>query len=149
MNALGKTTKKLQGIDDIFQSTYGAVNKRIKTGDNLFVMLHELGHAKDYEHVDTQNQETFMKSIYSNPKVNAVFEQEKATFNKEFPNAQRDHINYFIKTSDVGDGIQEAIAESNALLNTHNTDDLFSVRSHYLQQYFPKTIATLSQELNK
>lgn len=147
--ALSKNTKQLEGIDDILHSTYGAVNKRIKTGDNLFVMLHELGHAKDYGEVDVKEKETLTKSIFNNKNINEIFEKEKAQFNKAFPSAQRDHINYFIKTSDVGDGIQEAIAESNALLGTYNNDDLFSIRSQYLQQYFPQTIAQLSKELNK
>ena len=147
--ALSKNTKQLEGIDDILHSTYGAVNKRIKTGDNLFVMLHELGHAKDYGEVDVKEKETLTKSIFNNKNINEIFEKEKAQFNKAFPSAQRDHINYFIKTSDVGDGIQEAIAESNALLGTYNNDDLFSIRSQYLQQYFPRTIAQLSHELNK
>lgn len=147
--SLGKVVKHMNGIDDILHSTYGVVNKRIKTGDNLFVMLHELGHAKDYEKADFENKETFMNTIYSNPKINAVYEEEKALFNSKFPTAQREHINYFIKTSEGKDGLQEAIAESNALLGTYNSDDLFSIRSQYLQQYFPKTIAALSEELNK
>ena len=147
--ALGKTVKHLNGIDDINYSTYGATNKRIKTGDNLFVMLHELGHAKDYDKVDTKEVETLKKSIFSNPKINEVFEEEKAKFNEAFPSAQREHIGYFIKSSDEKDGLQEAIAESNALLNTYNNEDLFSIRSQYLQQYFPKTIAELSTVLDK
>lgn len=147
--ALSNTVKHLNGIDDINYSTYGATNKRIKTGDNLFVMLHELGHAKDYDQVDTKDVETLKKSIFSNPKINEVFEEEKAKFNNAFPSAQREHINYFIKTSEEKDGLQEAIAESNALLNTYNNEDLFSIRSQYLQQYFPKTIAELSTVLNK
>ena len=147
--ALSKNTKELEGIDDIVYSTYGAVNKKIKTGDNLFVMLHELGHAKDYGQVDVKEKETLTKSIYNNKKVNEIFEKEKALFNKAFPDAQRNHINYFIKESEYKDGIQEAIAESNALLSTYNNDDLFAIRAQYLQQYFPKTIATLANELSK
>ena len=147
--ALSKTVKHLNGIDDINYSTYGATNKRIKTGDNLFVMLHELGHAKDYDKVDTKDVETLKQSIFSNKKLNEVFEQEKSRFNDAFPSAQREHINYFIKTSEEKDGLQEAIAESNALLNTYNNEDLFSIRSQYLQQYFPRTIAELSTILDK
>ena len=45
--------------------------------------------------------------------------------------------------------LEEAIAESNALLSTYNNDDLFAIRAQYLQQYFPKTIATLANELSK
>ena len=147
--ALSKNAKQLEGIDDIMYSTYGAVNKRIKTGDNLFVMLHELGHAKDYGEVDVKEKETLTKSIFNNKQINEIFEKEKAQFDSAFPDAQRNHINYFIKSSDVGDGIQEAIAESNALLNTRNKEDLFAIRSHYLQQYFPRTIAELAKVLNK
>ena len=87
-------------------------------------------------------------SIFSNPKVNETFEAEKAAFNEAFPLAQRDHISYFIKTSEYKDGLQEAIAETNALLNTKNTEDLFSIRSQYLQQYFPKTIVLLAQMMD-
>ena len=147
--ALSKTVKHLNGIDDINYSTYGAVNKRIKTGDNLFVMLHELGHAKDYDEVDVKQKETLTKSIFSNKRINEVFEKEKALFNEAFPTAQREHLNYFIKTSEEKDGLQETIAETNALLNTYNNEDLFSIRSQYLQQYFPRTVAELSKVLSK
>lgn len=143
--ALGQTTENFSGIDNTNQSTYAATTRTIKSGDNLFVVLHEAGHAKDYANVDVKQKETLVNSIFSNPKVNKVFEEEKAAFNKAFPLAQRDHISYFIKTSEYKDGIQEAIAETNAILNTRNSDELFSIRSHYLQQYFPKTIAYLAQ----
>ena len=142
---LGDTTNTLTGIDNTYQSTYAATTRTIKSGDNLFTILHEAGHAKDYEHVDVKQKETLVNSIFSKPEVNEVFEKEKAAFNAAFPLAQRDHISYFIKSSEYKDGLQEAIAETNALLNTKNTEDLFSIRSHYLQQYFPKTIVLLAQ----
>lgn len=143
--ALGQTTNNFNGIEKTNQSTYSAVTRTIKSGDNLFVILHEAGHAKDYANVDVKQKETLINSIFSNPEVNKVFEEEKAAFNKAFPLAQRDHISYFIKTSEYKDGIQETIAETNALLNTRNTEELFSIRSNYLQQYFPRTIAFLAQ----
>ena len=141
---LGKNAKELVGIDNMFQSTYSAKTKTIKSGDNLFTILHEAGHAKDYANVDIKQKETLADSIFSNQNVNKVFEEEKAAFNKAFPLAQRDHISYFIKNSEYKDGLQETVAETNALINTRNTEDLFSFRSHYLQQYFPKTIAMLA-----
>lgn len=145
---LGDTTDTLTGIDNTYQSTYAATTRTIKSGDNLFTILHEAGHAKDYEHVNVKQKETLTNSIFSNPKVNETFEAEKAAFNEAFPLAQRDHISYFIKTSEYKDGLQEAIAETNALLNTKNTEDLFSIRSQYLQQYFPKTIVLLAQMMD-
>ena len=141
---LGKNTDELVGIDNMFQSTYMAKTRTINSGENLFTILHEAGHAKDYANVDVKQKETLINSIYSNPVINKVFEEEKAAFNKAFPLSQRDHISYFIKNSEHKDGLQEAVAETNALINTRNTENLFSVRSHYLQQYFPKTIALLA-----
>ncbi len=145
---LGDTTETLTGIDNTYQSTYAATTRTIKSGDNLFTILHEAGHAKDYEHVDVKQKETLANSIFSNPRVNETFEAEKAAFDEAFPLAQRDHISYFIKTSEYKDGLQEAIAETNALLNTKNTEDLFAIRSQYLQQYFPKTIVLLAQMMD-
>ena len=143
--ALNRTTDNLTGIDNIYQSTYAATTRTIKSGDNLFTVLHEAGHAKDYANVNVKDKATLVNSIFSKPEVNKVFEEEKAAFNKAFPLAQRDHISYFIKNSEHKDGLQEAIAETNALLNTRNTEDLFTIRSNYLQQYFPKTIVLLAQ----
>ena len=143
--ALNRTTDNLTGIDNIYQSTYAATTRTIKSGDNLFTVLHEAGHAKDYANVNVKDKATLVNSIFSKPEVNKVFEEEKAAFNKAFPLAQRDHISYFIKNSEYKDGLQEAIAETNALLNTRNTEDLFTIRSNYLQQYFPKTIVLLAQ----
>ena len=143
--ALNRTTDNLTGIDNIYQSTYAATTRTIKSGDNLFTVLHEAGHAKDYANVNVKDKATLVNSIFSKPEVNKVFEEEKAAFNKAFPLAQRYHISYFIKNSEHKDGLQEAIAETNALLNTRNTEDLFTIRSNYLQQYFPKTIVLLAQ----
>lgn len=146
--SMQRTTDKVIGIDNICESTFAAKTKTIKSGDNLFTILHEIGHAKDYEHVDVTNKETLMNSIYSNPEVNKVFNEEKTAFTKQFPLAQRDHISYFIKNSEYNDGLQEVIAETNALLNTRNTKDIFAIRGQYLQQYFPRTIVLLSQLLD-
>ena len=43
----------------------------------------------------------------------------------------------------------ETIAESNALLTTPKTHELLAIRSQYLQQYFPRTIALLDQKSNE
>ena len=57
-------------------------------------------------------------------------------------------IDYFInKVTHYGGelgGFKEVIAEGNALLTTPKTMDLLAIRSQYLQQYFPRTIASLS-----
>ena len=147
-----KSTKKLVGIDSPLESYYQPGDKSIHSGDQLFVILHELGHARDMRDLDVSSDEgfysTFHKTISSNPELNETFEEEKANFNKAFPDAQRDHIDYFVNTlnhygGELG-GFKEVIAEGNALLTTPKTMDLLAIRSQYLQQYFPRTIASLS-----
>ena len=70
---------------------------------------------------------------------------------KEYPEAQRSHIDYFIAHEAVKGqkdrGRKETIAETNAILNTYKANYALAMRAQYLQQYFPKTIAFLSEKL--
>ena len=72
---------------------------------------------------------------------------------KEFPTNERDHIAYFIEEEAVEGqperGREETIAETNALLNTYQSVDVIGIRTQYLQQHFPKTIAYLSEKLTQ
>ena len=154
---MAQSTKTLVGIDSPLESYYAPADKSIHSGDQLFVVLHELGHARDMRDVNLNSSlklnETIGKAIFADEKLNKTFEEEKKNFNKSFPDAQRDHIDYFINTlnhygGEVG-GLRETIAESNALLTTPKTMELLAIRSQYLQQYFPRTIAHLSETLNK
>ena len=154
---VAQSTKTLVGIDSPLESYYAPADKSIHSGDQLFVVLHELGHARDMRDVNLNSSlklnETIGKAIFADEKLNKTFEEEKKNFNKAFPDAQRDHIDYFINTlnhygGEVG-GLRETIAESNALLTTPKTMELLAIRSQYLQQYFPRTIAHLSETLNK
>ena len=88
-----------------------------------------------------------------NEKFNEIYKKEKDAFNKQFPDAQRNHIAYFIDhenhyNGEAG-GKKETIAESNALLTTPKSHDLLALRSQYLQQHFPETIAYLDGKLNE
>ena len=154
---VAQSTKTLVGIDSPLESYYSPADKSIHSSDQLFVVLHELGHARDMRDVNLNStlkfKETIGKAIFTDEKLYKTFEEEKANFNKAFPDAQRDHIDYFINTlnhygGEFG-GLRETIAESNALLTTPKTMELLAIRSQYLQQYFPKTIAHLSEALNK
>lgn len=154
---LSQSTKTLVGIDSPLESFYRPADKSIHSGDQLFVVLHELGHARDMRDMDMSSQQAYLetlgKTVFTNTKLEKTFEEEKANFNKAFPDAQRDHIDYFINTLNhyggAYGGLRETIAESNALLNTPKTMDMLAIRSQYLQQYFPKTIAHLSTLLSK
>ncbi|MBR2525735.1 hypothetical protein IKE67_04650 [bacterium] len=142
--ALKDTTKILKGMKKIDDCCFWDDTKEIDVVDDLFSVMHELGHAKD-------SKKSFGQ-ITKNPEVQEVYNKERKAFSKAFPNAQRDHINYFIDVDDhyLGDngGLSETIAEANALLNTYNGELDIAARAQYLQQYFPKTIATLANTFN-
>ena len=132
----------------------------LNVSDDPFVFLHELGHATDmtakpaeltvnkkgeaidYKLFDSlHDDETFMKT----------YAEERKNFLKEFPTNERGHIAYFIEEEAVKGqperGREETIAETNALMNTYQSVDCLAIRTQYLQQHFPKTIAYLSEKL--
>lgn len=154
---VAQTTKRLVGNKDVLESYYDPSNKEIHSGENLFVILHELGHARDYRDVDASSDEAYADTvdmaIQEDPEIQKVYDKERKAFNKAFPDTQRDHIDYFInKVTHYGGelgGLGETIAESNALLTTPKTHELLGIRSQYLQHYFPETIAKLSQKLSE
>ena len=96
---------------------------------------------------------TVKNAIFEDEKFNKIYAKEKSAFNKKFPDAQRNHIEYFInhETHYNGEkgGVRETIAESNALLTTAKSHEILAMRSQYLQQHFPETIAYLDKKLNE
>ena len=154
---LAQSTRSLVGMNDVLESYYDPGDKSIHSGSNLFVIMHELGHARDFRDVDGSSDEAYADtldmSISEDPEVQKVYNKEREAFNKAFPDTQRDHIDYFInKATHYGGelgGLGETIAESNALLTTPKTHELLAIRSQYLQQYFPRTIALLDQKSNE
>jgi len=152
---LKKNVNELEGTTSVLSShsRTGKDKRTIFTGDNLFVILHELGHAVDMKDVDMNNLEnTIENAIFEDKKFNEIYAKEKDAFNKAFPDAQRNHIAYFINhethyNGEIG-GRKETIAESNALLTTAKTHEVLAMRSQYLQQHFPETIAYLDGKLN-
>ena len=77
---------------------------------------------------------------------------EKSAFLKAFPDVQQDYISYFINGIESCGGIDrapaEVVAETNAFFSTDFTVDRLSSRAHYLQKYFPRTIAQGAKLLN-
>ena len=152
---LKKNVSELEGTTEVLRSysQTGKDKRTIHTGDNLFVILHELGHAVDMKDVDMNNlQYTVQNAIFEDREFNEIYAREKAAFNKAFPDTQRNHIAYFINhethyNGEIG-GRKETIAESNALLTTAKTHEVLAMRSQYLQQHFPETIAYLHGKLN-
>ena len=110
----------------------------------LIVLLTKMYHRKI-------NLPMNRKIISFYKKINQIYEKEKKAFNKAYPDAQRNHIAYFINhethyNGEIG-GKKETIAESNALLTTAKTHEVLGIRSQYLQQNFPETIAYLDKKL--
>lgn len=151
--ALSKTTDNLVGIDSVIKSYYDPKNHSINSGDDMFVVLHEEGHAKDFQTLSMWDSSSIQTLISRNKDLKTIFESETKAFNQAFPDAQREHVDYFINTlSHYGGpsgGIQETVAESNAILETPRSNELLGLRSQYLQQYFPRTIAKLNELLSE
>ena len=142
---LKDTTNILKGMKKMDDCCYWPDKKEIDVVDDLYSVLHELGHAKDFKNGD--------HDITASKDVREVYDKERAAFNKAFPNAQRDHINYFIDVNEhysgPRGGLEETVAESNALLNSYNGELDIAARAQYMQQYFPKTIAKIAEHLYK
>lgn len=132
----------------------------LAVSDDPFVFLHELGHATDVggrpfslkTDEETGKLGTFVEGALQNDKdFKEIYENERQNFLKEFPTNEREHINYFIADEAVPGspkrGKIETIAETNALLNTYQTTGVIGIRTQYLQQHFPRTIAYLSEKL--
>ncbi len=151
--AISKTTDKLVGIDTVIKSYYSPKDREIHSGDNAFVVLHEEGHAKDSQVLNFDDMSTFDKMISQDKDFQRIYNEEKASFTEAFPDAQREHIDYFINTvthyGGYFGGMKETVAESNAILETPRSHELLGLRTQYLQQYFPRTIAHLNTLLQE
>ena len=153
---LGETIDFLETINDSLDSFYNGGCRSITTGPDEFLFLHELGHARDYRDVDsvtTSDAESMKNAINNDKEVNKIFEEEKAAFFKAYPDTQREHVDYFMNILDhcggESGGLCETIAESNALLSEGKSYEPLAIRSQYLQQNFPRTIAILESKLSK
>lgn len=153
---LGETVDFLESINDPLDSFYNGSCRSISTGADEFLFLHELGHARDYRDVDDDLknfEESMKKSLTMDKDVNKAFEEEKRAFFKAYPDTQREHMDYFMNTlnhygGETG-GLSEIIAESNAILSEGKSYEPLAIRSQYLQQNFPRTLAVLEQKLNQ
>ncbi len=105
------------------------------------ILLHELGHAKD-ELMFKEISEKMNKD----PGLQEIFNEEKNTYREHFGDSELTKIGYF--TADYhylgANSVHEGIAETNTILSTCPKNEIQSVRSHYWQQYFPRTIAYLA-----
>ena len=69
--ALSKTTDNLVGIDSVIESYYDPKNHSINSGDDMFVVLHEEGHAKDFQTLSMWDSSSIQTLISRNEDLKA------------------------------------------------------------------------------
>lgn len=140
--ALHNSVKTLVEVNGDFDSTYSPEEKRIKTLNNVFTVLHETGHAIDYKNSKYYKR---IASINNDKDLQKMFNKEKTAFDKAYPDAQRNHVGYFISGKEGN--LAEVVAETNALRDSYTTEMSLAKRNQYLQQFFPRTIAYINDKL--
>ena len=108
----------------------------------LPIFMHEFGHYLDSDLITG-----YCSTISSDQYLNNIFIKEYTKFLKVTNSEQQKYIEYFIDI-DSPDAIkrspQERVAESNLLLNSM-PNEILANRANYFQQYFPETIAKISE----
>lgn len=109
--------------------------------DDPFVLAHEIGHALDYSRINPLNQDS---------KLLEIFKKELSNY-KSISTSEEGHlIDYFTSLDHYSPegAITEVIAETNALLSglncTKSATNMLGLRSVTLQQYFPETVAYIT-----
>ena len=150
--------KKYSGLkkDEALLAYSLSSEKRIASADNLFIFLHELGHIKDSETVKSKNsvQRHNDEMQYSgNEKIQNTYLKELSNFVKKYPHEQRENAGYFLENDGHYAGkwgaLGEVVAETNAIGSSIMTKDseCVSLRTDYLQENFPKTIAEIKNAM--
>ena len=124
------------------QSSYLPALNRIKTINETFTILHETGHAIDFRN---SSQFKCNASINNDKDLQKIFNKEKKAFNNAYPDAQRNHIGYFLRGKQGN--LAEVVAETNALRDSYTQEMDLAKRDQYLQQFFPRTIAYINDKL--
>ena len=140
--------KNFKVIDDLLGSCAYYAGQDvgvIATGSNQFVTNHELYHLISQAENVRNADKIFNLPKYVRNRISDTYQKELKLFLGHFPEAQRNHVNYFTNQLNPITSIEETIAEGGAALNTYNNIPLFSIRTEYLERYFPETIAQIEK----
>ena len=140
--------KNFKVIDDLLGSCAcyaGQDMGIIATGGNQFVTTHELYHLVSQSMNVRNADKIFNLPKYVRNRISDTYQKELKLFLEHFPEAQRNHVNYFTNQLNPITSIEETIAEGGAALNTYNNLSSFSIRTEYLERYFPETIAQIEK----
>ncbi len=126
-------------LSEDLNSVYINGTKGLRSGEDSFIISHELGHQKDE-----------LLGINFDEELNKLYEEELSAFNsKHTKSSGGEYIEYFSQTSNAyGSGLKEVIAETNALLTYAGQKNfIISTRAQLLAQNFPKTISHIAKKL--
>jgi hypothetical protein len=135
--------------------------RRLYSSDDVYVFTHEQGHTKDitgpsdidYDcEAEKKNSTGLHHRIATNPMFKQAFEEERAAFIKAFSEIEKQYIYYYVDKinhymGNLG-GACEMAANANAITSTAQPNEIDNIAYHYLQKYFPRTIATAQNLLN-
>ena len=115
---------------------------KVSTGDDIFIFRHEMGHIDDLFGT-VENDCAMGRGIYSTAQEFVdIYSQELNMFMKEFPQTQRQYVDYFINHSNPETSIQSFQETAAELLASNKSPDisrLLGTRTEYLERYFPRT----------
>ena len=152
---LNNTVSRIIPVSQSVLSAFTPLEKTLYVGPDRFVTYHECGHAKDLldesaieswinKQVDT---DTLKYKIAQDPEFLNIYESEKRAFVENYPSVIQDELRYFIDEKEhylnKQGPVRETIADANGITNSPVFFAPLMYRSHYLQQYFPRTIAYL------
>lgn len=145
VNEKVKNFKFTDNILDSWACYSGDKANVIQTGNNHFSTTHELYHliSQAINARTPKDAINIAKGLGYKKDIVEAYQKELKLFLKHFPEAQLNHVNYFTNQRVAQYSMQEAIAESGALLGSYNNIPLFSIRTEYFERYFPETIARI------
>ena len=142
LQVISKKLKTLEFNPNKIDAFANCHKGKVSTGDDIFIFRHEMGHIDDlFGTAPAENMK--YQGIYSTAKeFRKIYSQELGMFMKEFPQTQRQYVDYFIDHSDLENSIrsfQETVAELLASNKSPDISKLLGTRTEYLERYFPQT----------
>ncbi|PWL74264.1 hypothetical protein DBY21_09615 [Candidatus Gastranaerophilales bacterium] len=142
LQVISKKLKTLEFNPNKIDALADCSEGKVSTGDDIFIFRHEMGHIDDlFGTAPAENMKC--QGIYSTAKeFRKIYSQELDMFMKEFPQTQRQYVDYFIDHSTFElsrQSFQETVAELLASNKSPDISKLLGTRTEYLERYFPLT----------
>ena len=142
LQIISKKLKKIEFIPNKIDASANCKEGIVSCGDDIFIFRHEMGHIDDLFGT-IENDCAMGRGIYSTAdEYRKIYSQELNMFMKEFPQTQRQYVDYFIDHSNPETSIQSFQETAAELLASNKSPDisrLLGTRTEYLERYFPRT----------